>query len=286
MKSIWKTIALCATSAILTLSVFFNIFFLTVFEIHDADSFKQALLSKEILEEILDGFTNIETPEDELETNNPTIDSPTPDTDEPEPEVPSIDEPEEDTPTVDVPTHELIMCYDEIHHWVGCTNGDGCCSFPKDEHTGGTATATERAICEECGQPYGELLDEPTVDTPIGLQEGQVVYDANGITITYLNQEEGVLGPQFNFYIVNNSEYTLWVSCTEVYIDGVQADLSGGGVSDIESGKKAYLEFTIWESDYENFTNDPSEVEFDLVVRDDSNWDELDRLEDLILKLK
>ena len=38
---IWKTIALCATSALLTLSVFFNIFFLTVFEIHDADSFKQ-----------------------------------------------------------------------------------------------------------------------------------------------------------------------------------------------------------------------------------------------------
>lgn len=214
MKSIWKTIILCATSALLTLSVFFNIFFLTVFEIHDADSFKQALLSKEIL----DGFSNIGGSEEKPEANNPTIDNPTaetpiPDVNEPEPEVPSVDE-----------------------------------SF--------------------------------------GLQEGQVVYNNNGITITYLNQEEGLLGPKFKFYIVNNSDYTLWVSCTDVYIDGVQADLSGGGVSDIESGKKAYLEFTIWESDYENFTTNPSEVEFDLVVRDDSNWGELDRVEDLILQVK
>ena len=108
----------------------------------------------------------------------------------------------------------------------------------------------------------------------------------NGITITYLNQEEGVLGPKFKFYIVNNSEYTLWVSCTNVYIDGVQADLSGGGVSDIEPGKKAYLEFTLWKSDYEKFTNYPSEVEFDIVIRDDSTWGELYSVEDLILKVK
>lgn len=214
MKSILKTVALCATSALLTLSVFFNIFFLTVFEIHDADSFKQALLSKEIL----DGFINIETPEDKPETNNPTIDN----------------------PTVETPTSDV-------------------------------------------NEPEPEV---PSVDESFGLQEGQVVYNDNGITITYLNQETSVFGPQFNFYIVNNSEYTLWVSCTDVYIDGVQADLSSGGVSDIESGKKAYLEFTIWESDYENFTNDPSEVEFNLVVRDDSNWDELDRVEDLILQVK
>ena len=208
---IWKTIILCVASSLLTLSVAFNIFFVSIFEIHDADSFKQVLLSKEILE----GLTNIGEAEDEpdsdIETNTSTV----------------------DTPVVDVPTE-----------------------------------------------------DEPTVDTPIGLQEGQVVYNDIGITITYLNQETSVFGPQFNFFVVNNSEYTLWVSATDVYIDGVQADLSGGGVSDIESGKKAYLEFTIWESDYENFTTDPSEVEFDLVVRDDSTWDELDRVEDLILKLK
>ena len=197
---IWKIIILCVASSLVTLSVAFNIFFVSIFEIHNADSFKQVLLSKEILE----GLTNMgeaeAEPDSDVETNNPTVDNP--------------------------------------------------------------------------------------VDTPIGLQEGQVVYSDNGITITYLNQETSVFGPQLNFYIVNNSEYTLWVSATNVYIDGVQADLSGGGVSDIESGKKAYLEFTIWESDYENFTNDPSEVEFDLVVRDDSTWDELDRVEDLILKLK
>lgn len=272
MKSIWRTIVVSITSALLTLSVFFNIFFLTVFEIHDADSFKQALLSKEIL----DGFSNIGESEDEPGTNN-TTESLTPDISD---------------STTDTTDHKFIMCYDETHHWVGCTNGDGCCAFPKSEHTGGTATATGRAICEECGYPYGELLasepepEVPSVDESFGLQEGQVVYDNNGITITYLNQEESVFGPQFKFYIVNNSEYTLWVSCTDVYIDGVQADLSSGGVSDIDSGKKAYLEFTIWESDYEDFTDYPSEIEFDLRIMDDFNWEELDIVEDLILKVE
>ena len=203
---IWKTIILCVASSLLTLSVAFNIFFVSIFEIHDADSFKQVLLSKEILEGLTDIGETEDEPDSDVETNNPTVDNP--------------------------------------------------------------------------------VVDEPTVNTPIGLQEGQVVYNANGITITYLNQETSVFGPQFNFYVVNNSEYTLWVSATDVYIDGVQADLSGGGVDDIESGKKAYFEFTIWESDYEKFTTNPSEVEFDLVVRDDFTWDDLDRVEDLILKLK
>ena len=186
--------------------IFFNILFLSIFLIHDGESFKQALLSKEILDSLV--------------------------------EIGDSDTPATDTPTVDIPSI--------------------------DEPT----------------------VDEPVVEVPTGLQEGQVVYNANGITITYLNQEAGVLGPTFNFFVVNNSEYTLWVSATDVYIDGVQADLSGGGVSDIEPGKKAYLEFTLWKSDYEKFTNYPSEVEFDIVIRDDSTWGELYSVEDLILKVK
>ena len=204
---ILKTVALCATSALLTLSVFFNIFFLSIFGIHDGESFKQALLSKEILDSLVEvGGGNSDNT-----TDTPIVE--TPDTNEP-------------------------------------------------------------------------TVDEPVVEVPTGLQEEQVVYDANGITITYLNQETSIFGPTFNFFVVNNSEYTLWVSATDVYIDGVQADLSGGGVSDIEPGKKAYLEFTLWKSDYEKFTNYPSEVEFDIVIRDDSTWGELYSVEDLILKVK
>ncbi len=69
---LWQTITLCAVSALLTLSIFFNIFFVGIFGIHDSDSFKQALLSKEILDE----FINIEDTDDTSDTSV-EIDSPT-----------------------------------------------------------------------------------------------------------------------------------------------------------------------------------------------------------------
>ncbi len=78
---LWQTIVLCAVSALLTLSIFFNFFFVGIFGIHDSDSFKQALLSKEIL----DAFVNIENTDDKVDTDV-EIDSSTttPSTDEDE----------------------------------------------------------------------------------------------------------------------------------------------------------------------------------------------------------
>ena len=34
---------------------------------------------------------------------------------------------------------------------------------PACEHTGGTATCTDLAICEKCGESYGETLPHTTV---------------------------------------------------------------------------------------------------------------------------
>ena len=44
--------------------------------------------------------------------------------------------------------------YDENQHWHKCTG----CEEKLDvaDHSGGTATCTEQAVCEVCGQPYGE----------------------------------------------------------------------------------------------------------------------------------
>ena len=88
---IWQTITLCAVSALLTISIFFNIFFVNVFEIHDSDSFKQALLSKEIL----DVFINVDDTDDNADTDV-EIDSPTttPSTDKEEDN--NIDNPQTD----------------------------------------------------------------------------------------------------------------------------------------------------------------------------------------------
>ncbi len=66
---IWKLIVLAVLGVILTVSLTFNIFFINLFGIHDSDSFKQALLSKEILDSLVNvGDSNDD--EDNLSTDN------------------------------------------------------------------------------------------------------------------------------------------------------------------------------------------------------------------------
>ena len=49
---------------------------------------------------------------------------------------------------------------DANNHWHECTVCGS--SYDLDKHSGGTATTTERAKCETCGQEYGELLPKVT----------------------------------------------------------------------------------------------------------------------------
>ena len=45
---------------------------------------------------------------------------------------------------------------DGTHHWKKCQN-EGCdATTEKEAHTGGTATCTKKAVCEFCGEKYGE----------------------------------------------------------------------------------------------------------------------------------
>ncbi|MBE6142595.1 MAG: hypothetical protein E7177_01215 [Erysipelotrichaceae bacterium] len=46
---------------------------------------------------------------------------------------------------------------DSTHHWHVCTDEDCSEISGKAEHTGGTATETEKAKCEVCGESYGSL---------------------------------------------------------------------------------------------------------------------------------
>lgn len=45
--------------------------------------------------------------------------------------------------------------HDVAHHWHLCSNCDA--KAPYDAHTGGTATCKDKAVCELCGEAYGEL---------------------------------------------------------------------------------------------------------------------------------
>lgn len=203
----WKIIILCVVSSLLTLSMFFNIFFLTIFGAWTPDGFKKALLGTETVHT----SEEVETP-----------------TDDPVVEVPDTTLPDTDLDTeVEVP------------------------------------------------------------DDSFGIKEGEVVYSENGITITYMKQEEGLLGPRFKFFVENNYSHTIYVAARNVYIDGILAELSGGSQSDIEVGKKAFLEINLWSSDYEEYTDYPTKVEFDLLIMHEDNWVEtLFEIDDIVLQVK
>ena len=63
--------------------------------------------------------------------------------------------------TNETPTHKCEFSdeweYDEDSHWHECVCGE---KKDEDEHTGGEATCVNQAICEVCGQPYGDLNPE------------------------------------------------------------------------------------------------------------------------------
>lgn len=82
-----KTISIMVLSVLLALSVSLNIFIFVIFGIKDAQSFKQVLLSKEIL----DGLTNMSVPESTPDVEGtPEVSIPEPDTEASE-QVPESD---------------------------------------------------------------------------------------------------------------------------------------------------------------------------------------------------
>lgn len=85
--------------------------------------------------------------------------------------------------------HVYALRYDETGHWNECECGN---KFDTIAHKGGVATETELAICEVCGQKYGEfkkptptLEETPTPDTP----DIPIVVEYR-VILTY-NEEEG-----------------------------------------------------------------------------------------------
>ena len=178
-----KTITIMVLSVLLALSIALNIFIFVIFGIKDVQSFKQVLLSKELLDSLTTSVPEA----------IPDVSTPEPDTQSPAPEV-------EDTPTEEV--------------------------FYQDEY----------------------------------------------VIIRKLRQENGLLGPTIVFSIENISTYPVLISFKDVYIDGYKADLSGLYCSCLDPGMKAIEDFTIWESDYKDFTFKPKEVCFIIDIMDPHNY--------------
>lgn len=191
-----KTIIICVLSCLLTLSVSLNIFTYTIFGIHDVESFKQVLLSKEIL----DSFTSV-------------------------------------------------------------GNGSGDISDDSTTNSSNDGSKSDQTPEQQ----------EPEVDTN-KLTKGDIIFDEGNILITFVEQSEGLLGPSFKFCVENKTNKSINVSFTDLYIDGFMAEVSGGSIQQLESGKKAFIDVTIWEMEYEDFTNDPEQVEYIIRIWDPETW--------------
>lgn len=141
-------------------------------------------------------------------------------------------------------------------------------AYPEDNQTSDTTESTTPESQPENDNP---ATNNPTTDTTT--QTGKVIFNENNIKITYVSEEDGLVGPAFKFYIENNSNKPIDVSFTDVYIDDYQADLSGGYVYGLGAGRKVYQNLTLWKSDYEDFTASPSKVEFVIKIYDPDIWD-------------
>lgn len=199
MKNV-KTIAIIVLSVLLVFSLSLNIFIFSMFEIKDAESFKQALLCKELLDSFNQSATIIDRPNNNQQDSSNT-----------------------DTTVPDV------------------------------------------------------QIKEPTKD--------MIIYNANGVKISFVAQEIGMMGPSLKFYVENNTNQTLDICLTDIYIDGYKAEFVGMYCDELAAGKKAYESLTMWESDYEDFSDFPSVIEFVVKIQDSASWNTIVETEPMYLQL-
>lgn len=113
----------------------------------------------------------------------------------------------------------------------------------------------------------------PEADTPeADASTEEVFYQDEYVIIRKLKQETGLLGPTVVFSVENISTYPVLISFKDVYIDGYKADLSGLYCECLDPGMKAIEDFTLWKSDYEDFTSKPKEVRFIIDIMDPHNF--------------
>lgn len=99
-------------------------------------------------------------------------------------------------------------------------------------------------------------------------KEGTVVYDENGVKISYVGKESGALGCDFNFVIENNMGKTITVQTRDVSVDGFMYDPIFS--ADVKSGTIANHSLSFWEDDFPETQN---EIELTFHIFDADTWE-------------
>lgn len=107
---------------------------------------------------------------------------------------------------------DIDHCSDDTYHWLGCQRCGKTLEDLRDElnsagfeinekwyelsrktaHTGGTATCTVKAVCDECGDAYGELgahRYDAVVTAPTCTQNGYTKHTCSGCKDSYTDNE-------------------------------------------------------------------------------------------------
>lgn len=107
---------------------------------------------------------------------------------------------------------DIDHCSDDTYHWLGCQRCGKTLEDLRDElnsagfeinekwyelsrktaHTGGTATCTKKAFCDECGDAYGELgahRYDAVVTAPTCTQNGYTKHTCSGCKDSYTDNE-------------------------------------------------------------------------------------------------
>lgn len=122
----------------------------------------------------------------------------------------------------------------------------------------------------------------PADNTP---EESNIIYEDTNVKVTYVKQEHSIFGPTIKFLVENKSTDTLDISFADVYIDGYMVEYCGAYVSSLASGRQSFETLYLYESDYEDFTEFPSMVEFTIKIQDADSWSDIAESEPIYIEV-
>lgn len=156
----------------------------------------------------------------------------------------------------------------------------GSCASNKDDKDDKTSKSAEIVTQNKENDTTKEAsinkdkADKTTTESTEAPEASQVLYDQNGITITYKGIEETYMGVDVKVLIENNTDKNYCVQSRDFSINGYMVDTIFS--ADVASGKKINDSISVFKSalekndiDYDSI----SSIEFYLHI---FNWDEFD----------